>query len=237
MNRANITLASTVVAAALGWVLGLSAVPSVSYACNLGFKHNDPGVPCGGDGGGDPEEIATNDTMVMWVGAGLSEAGPPRLCHFSFAKRDGKTGSYGCVHSGDDGVIFNLADGVELDKRGNPVSGPPGICDLFSDGLMMKPNYAYESDWNGFCMSPDGCDVRVLNGFSYDKYRPPGTGLIKLEAFGKAFETPNANPFAEDLDIDIDEVLITIKGDGSDKTVAICQYKFPDTTFESTPVL
>ncbi len=236
MNTANITLASTALAAALGLALGLSAVPSVSYACNLGFKHNDPGVPCGGDGGGDPEEIATNDTMVMWAGAELSEADPPRLCHFSFATGNGKTGSYGCVHSGNDVVIFNLGDGVELDKRGRVVSEPSGICDdEFSDNLTMAPNYAYESDWNGFCMSGGGCDVRVLNGFSNDENAPAGTGLIKLEAFGHVSGTGNANPFADPLGIFIDKVLITIRGEGTDKTVAICRYNTPNTIFVSTP--
>jgi hypothetical protein len=133
-------------------------------------------------------------------------------------------------------VTFNLFDGVELDRKGNPVSVPSGFCDAFS-GLSMAPNSTYESDWNGFCTSDDGCDVRVQNWFFKATEDPSlsGTGLIKLEAFGRVSGATNPNPFADTQDIRIDKVLITIKGDGRDKTVAICRYFDPDATFHSEP--
>ncbi len=58
MNAAKMTLTSTILAAALGLALGLSAVPSGSYACNTGVKHNS-GEPCGGGGDGEDPIVYT----------------------------------------------------------------------------------------------------------------------------------------------------------------------------------
>ena len=229
MNTAKITLASTALAAAFGLALGLSAVPSVSYACDLGVKHHGGGA-CGGGGGGDPGEIATNNTLVKWAGGGLSEPNE-RSCHFSFANRNGKNGSYGCEITGDD-VTFNLGVGDEVDRKGRMLVMGSEDCDDFSNGLTMVPNPTYEYDWNGFC-DVDGCDVRVQNWFFDDPNAPDGTGLIRLEAFGHVSEASNPNPFADEQHIDIDEVLITVKGEGTDKTVLICRYDDHNTVFDS----
>ena len=50
MNAAKMTLTATVLAAAFGLVLGLSAVPSDSYACHHGLEHGKE-TDCGAGGG------------------------------------------------------------------------------------------------------------------------------------------------------------------------------------------
>ncbi len=65
MNAAKTTLVSTVVAAAFGLALGLSAVPSGSYACNTGVKHGGSaeGQPCGVAASGEvfPVKVTFDD--------------------------------------------------------------------------------------------------------------------------------------------------------------------------------
>ena len=47
----------------------------------------------------------------------------------------------------------------------------------------------------------------------------------------------NVSSLADALRIGIDEVLITIRGDGTNKTIAICRFDGPGVFFDSTPVL
>jgi len=216
------------------------AVPADSYGCHLGLKHSGSGELCGGgNDGGDGGDVATNDTNVRWYGA-ISEV-EPRSCFLGFASTDGKAGHYDCVQSGQE-VTFNLSGGQELDRKGQVVGSPSGICDEFTN-LTMTESTAYGPDWEGgFCTSSSGCDIRVLNRFFEDPNRPLGTGLIIVEGFGHVDMTTNANPFADAFlqangDINITEVLITLKGDGTNRTVATCLYSNLNVGFESVPAL
>ena len=87
MNTAKITLTATVLAAAFGLVLGLSAVPSGSYACHKNTEHgNQTNCGGGGGGGGGGEDATIFEVSVVGLEPGgespqdcLGITKPPKL--------------------------------------------------------------------------------------------------------------------------------------------------------------
>ena len=216
---------------ALTLALGAMAVPHDASACH---KAHDP---C--DGGGGPGDVATNDTKASWRGPDLSEDAD-RACALEYVNTDGTFGRYVCVFGATTGNIdFALTGAQELDKRGREVVLSSGLCDGF-DNAHMPPNTNYFYEWSGLCGSDSGCAVRIVTWHN-DLLSAPNaeqTGLLIVESSGTAFATAptdNQNPFAKLQNIDIKSVLITVKEDGTNKTLRYCDYDTVDATFGSTP--
>jgi hypothetical protein len=231
MNSVKIFLASI----GLVTALGLLVAPNDSHGCHLGTKHNSDSPCGGGSDGGDGGNIATNDTEVQWIGPNISEGGT-RACFLEFASNDGKGGHYKCAVVPGQAVTFSLplANGAEFDKRGREVAWT-GICNPFTTGEDLTPDTNYEVHWEGFCTSEDGCEVRVLNWIF--EHSLDDIGLIVVEGFDfdGVVESTNLNPFSVSRALSIDEVVITLKGAGSNRTKAICKFASPGVSFQSDP--
>ncbi len=188
------------------------------------------------DGSGDPPSggIANNDTDARWADTSLISELAARGCFLESAQNNGEGGHYIC----DLGTAINFAlpPGQEINKKGNPINPSHALCGSMGSISMTPTHYPYS--WAGDCTDAvNGCPVRVRNWIFEDISRPSGTGLIILDGFTRVFGTSNANPFADNLPgMQMDEVVITFKGDGTNKNEAVCRWSADDGNLSSGDV-
>jgi hypothetical protein len=204
------------------------AVPG--YAAPPGDRCT-PWPECRDDGGGDPPsgEIADNDTVAGWANTSprISELAA-RTCWLESAQSNGDGGHYVCPLG--TAVNFGLDPGQEIDKKGNPVVPSDALCSSMGTISMTPTHYPY--NWAGDCTSSVGCRVRVRNWFANNDHPSPRVGVITVDGFATVAETSNPNPFADDFSgadaIQMDEVIITFKGAGTNRNEAVCRWSTLD---------